>query len=774
MASRFPPAGNGTRAPSALDIGRHFFQAGQLSQAEAALKHAPESAETLLLLALIAAQSGRIDHAGTLLERCLVLDPGHVDAHNNLGNVHLSRGRLAQAAEHYRKAAELAPDYPLPQYNLGNALRFMGKLEPAIAAYRQALALDPRYTEARVNLSISLRENEEYEEAETLCRELVSQHPDAPDLYLNLGNVLRQRGKLAEAREAYRQLLDAAPEHPRGRLSMALLLLAEHELDRADALLADVGSAGGLPEAELFAAQAEIKAARNETGEALRLAMDSIEKGMHTARQYYTAANLLAELGRRELALDVLGKSKALFGERPSAFLGLQVTNQRYLCDWTDLDARQNRLRDYVRDTPHPRLNPFSSLAQPGLSPADLQKCARAHATTMAAWYQRRLAPLPIVPRPPGQRIRIGYLSGNLREHPTSFLVASVFELHDRSRFETFAYSCGPTVDAPVVRRLRAAFDHFDDVATLSHQQIAQRIREHGIDILVDIDGHTSHARTQVAALRPAPVQVNWLGFPGTLGAPFIDYLIADETVTPRDQAPYYDEHLAYLPDTYFPVDFRREVAAPPTRAAEGLPDDAFVLCCFNNSYKITPAVFDIWCDLLREIPNAWLWLFADNDVVARNLTREADQRGIDGARIVFASRRPQAEHLARIALADVFLDTLPYNAHTTASDALWMGVPVITCPGETFPSRVAASLLHACRLPELVMSDLAAYKAEVLRLANDRAALDALKGKLAQARQNAPYFDTGRYTRNLEALYVKMFERHQNGLPPAMLDLRD
>lgn len=366
-------------------------------------------------------------------------------------------------------------------------------------------------------------------------------------------------------------------------------------------------------------------------------------------------------------------------------------------------------------------------------------------------------------------RIRVAYVSADFHAHATSMLMAGVFERHDRRRFETIAISFGRDDQSGLRGRVVNAFECFIDVRGKNDMEIAQRMRELEIDIAVDLKGYTSEARPTVFSLKPAPIQVNYLGFPGTMGAPFIDYIIADDVVVPDAHEAFYSEQVVRLPDTYQPNDRSRETAdGAADRASAGLPEGGFVFCCFNNSYKIQPPVFDVWIRLLRDVPGSVLWLLEDNAAATRNLKREASSRGINPDRLVFAARMDLPEHLARHRLADLFLDTLPYNAHTTASDALWTGLPIVTCMGHTFAGRAAASLLRAAGLPELVTDTLADYEALALRLARDPSALAGLKSRLARTRDTMPLFDATRFARHLEAAYVTMHGRYQRGLPPA------
>jgi protein O-GlcNAc transferase len=362
-------------------------------------------------------------------------------------------------------------------------------------------------------------------------------------------------------------------------------------------------------------------------------------------------------------------------------------------------------------------------------------------------------------------RIRLAYLSAELRDHAVAQTIAGVFEHHDRTRFETIAISWGAQDNGPMRTRLADAFEHFIDVEGQSDREVARRLRELEVDIAVDLMGFTGECRPGILAWRPAPIHVNYLGFPGTMAAPYIDYMLADRVVIPENEQHHYSEKIVYLPDSYLPNDSRRPIPDFPTREQAGLPETGFVFASFNNSYKFTPELFDIWMGLLRAVPGSVLWLSAANPAAAQNLRRETEARGIDAARLVIAPYLSSSEdHIARIGLADLFLDTLPYNAHATAADALRVGLPVLTCQGTTFAGRVAASLLHATGVPELITDSLESYEALGLRLACEPSLLAALKAKLVANRSTQPFFDTARFTRNLEAALLSICERRQRG----------
>ncbi len=433
-----------------------------------------------------------------------------------------------------------------------------------------------------------------------------------------------------------------------------------------------------------------------------------------------------------------------------------------WTCDWTGV----GRMLDRMRRVPGAleSIEP-SILMAISDDPAHQARVARSQAARTAGGMVK----LPPPPRYDHDRIRIAYVSRDFYAHATAFLMAELFELHDRSDFEVIAVSFGGDDGSAIRRRIAGACDRFVEMRDASDQAIASWLREQEVDVAVDLKGYTGFARPGIFALRPAPIQVNYLGHPGTLGAPFIDYLIADEVLIPKGSEAFYAEKIAYLPDSYQANDRRRVVAdVTPSRGEVGLPAEGFVFCCFNNNWKITPPVFDAWVRILQGVDGSALWLLGDNRWASENLRGEALRRGVAPERLVFAGRIANDRHLARHRLADLFLDTLPCNAHTTASDALWSGVPIVTCAGRSFPARVAASLLHAVGLQELVTDSLAQYEALALRLARDRERLAALRQHLAQGRERLPLFDTPRFCGHLEEAYRQMWRTHRDGKPPA------
>jgi predicted O-linked N-acetylglucosamine transferase (SPINDLY family) len=477
-------------------------------------------------------------------------------------------------------------------------------------------------------------------------------------------------------------------------------------------------------------------------------------------------ASVHVQAKRYDLAIADLREARRFGGT--NEVTGRLLLAQQHACDWSDFDALVAELLSGFRDGSL-IADPFAFLSVPGASPADLLLCAKSAITrdypARAPHYRGEVWR--------SDRIRIAYVSGDFRAHPTSHVLPGMLEQHDRDRFEVFAFSTSKDDDSAPRKRIAAAVDHFVDAFQWTDEEIVKAIGDSQIDIAVDLSGFTDGGRMRVFARRAAPIQVNYLGFPATFGAPYFDYILCDRIVVPQGHEAYYAEKRVWLPDTYHANDDKR-VIAPQTlsRADAGLPADAFVFCSFNSGYKITPAIFDVWMRILAAVPGSVLWLYRNNAMMEVNLRREASARGVDPARIVFAGPVPVDQHLARHALADLCLDTAPYNAHSTACDTLWAGVPIVTHPGETFPSRVAASLLNAVGLSELIAPGVAEYTALAIDLARNPERLAAVKAKLAANRLNMPLFDTRRLTRHIESAYTTMVERHRRGEPPAPFEV--
>lgn len=755
---------------------RHFDSLHQLGlalaqagDAAAAVRHLmaaiavnPQSAQAHMHLAHARMAAGETQAALDDYGRALALKPDLPEAWYGRGNALQALKRHAEAVESYDRALLLAPDRPEALANRGNALHDLGRFEAALADYDRALALLPHTAMLHNNRGNTLRELQRHAEALAEFDRALALEPGYLDARVNRGHVLQD---LRRHHEALAEFDRALTHDPRSAVLHSLRAGVLHDLNRHAEAVAGYHRALQIDPAnpETMYHYAIVLCDLGRYHDALESLDRALAIRPDDVKALYNRSLCLRVLRRHEDAAAALSRLLELAPDWEYA-PGDLLDSRAHCCDWVGYAARTHALAQAVVQG-RKAASPFAFLAVTA-SAAEQRACAQ---TYVADKYPASAAPLWAGGAYPHKRIRVAYVSADFRDHPVSHLMTGVFECHDRKRFEIAGISLRADDGSPAGSRVRAALGDVVEVFGKTDAEIAALLRERQFDIVVDLMGHTFGSRTAVFAHRAAPVQVNYLGFPGTMGAPYMDYLIADPVVVPPDRRAHYAESIVYLPDCFQANDDRRRIGAiKPERQAVGLPERGFVFCCFNNSYKITPALFDCWADLLRAVPDGVLWLFAEHPVVQRNLREEARRRGIDPQRLVFAERLPYADHLARVQLADLFLDTLPFNAGTTASDALWAGVPVVTCPGEAFASRMAASLLTAAGLPELIANSPEDYSALALKLATTPAWLAELRVRLTRDRNACALFDTGRFCGNLESAYLTMWERVRRGEPPA------
>jgi predicted O-linked N-acetylglucosamine transferase (SPINDLY family) len=687
----------------------------------------------------------------------------------NQGNAHRAAGDLDEARASYRRALQVDPNYPAALYNLGALLQETGRFGDAEQCFRRLSALDRKDRDALFRLGLVLAAQGRHADAAEAYEETLGLDPANPLLWLELANARKALGQGDAAIHCLSRALEIEPKLSEAHNVLGMLLQDEGSLDQAIEHYRSA-TALGTTEAAYFnnlGCALGLKGSLDEAVSSLRRAIELQPKDVHAHRNL---AEIYGLQGRRDLAARSFAAAYELSPDDPRAAADL-LFGMQYLCDWSRFDelCRARRASLYA---PEARTDPFSLLSIPSTRSEQLA-CARSHARGINALVAADRDALGFAfSRRPGKKLRIGYLSADLHEHATAHWTAELFELHDRERFEVVAYSYGPDDGSPMRARLRRAFDRFVDVSLLSHAEAARTIHGDQIDILIDLKGYTTNARTQITALRPAPIQVSFVGYPSTMGADFIDYLVGDRIVTPPEHAADYSEKLVRVTGCYQVNDRKRAVGETPSRRELGLPEQRMVFFCFNQSYKILPDTFASWMRILVAAPQSVLWLLDWHPDATRNLRREAADRGIDPQRLVFAPLLPHRQHLGRIAAADLLLDTLPYNAHTVASDALWCGVPVLTRPGETFPSRVAASQLTAVGMPELIAPSVSEYEAIATRLAHDRAEVDALRKKLARNKASCALFYTPAFVRDLEKAFERMWRTYIAGHPPAAIDL--
>jgi protein O-GlcNAc transferase len=709
-------------------------------------------------------QSGRLTEAEPLYRRVLDLEPQHFDSLNLLGVLNYQFGRYSDAVSHLDRAIRVNPRVAAAHNTRGAALAELGRFDEALASYSRAIALDPRYADAFYNRGNALKAVKRYDEAIADYDRATTLKPDHAASFNNRGAALKALKRFVDAVASYDSALAIRPDFADAWHNRAGALF---ELKEFEAALASADRAIALKPSfpEAFDCRGNIL----KRLERLEDAIASYDQALALRSSYAGAlvnrGTALLHLDRHDEALASFEQALALPGASElKFFVGTYLHIKMHLGIWAQFAEQYALVKDAMARG-FAAVDPFPLLAFPS-SGQEQRQCAAIYAAEMmnlstpALWrgepYRHR-------------RIRIAYTSSDFRNHPVMTLTAGLFELHDRTQFETTAIAYKFDSERPIRERLQTAFDRFVDARTLSEKEIAALLREHETDIVVDLNGFTKHARPNVFAHRPAPVQVNYLGFAGTMGSKHWDYIVADRFVIPETACGDFAENVVYLPNCFMVTDGRSpSTTAMPTRAELGLPEHGLVFCCLNNGFKITPDVFEVWLRLLRAIDGSVLWLSPNNKTAVGNLRREAEARGVAGSRLVFPGRvDDRGEYLARLSLADLFLDTLNYNAHATASDALRMGLPVLTCAGSTFASRVAGSLLSTVRLPELVTHSLADYEALALALGRDPTRLAATRAKLADNLRTAPLFDTARFTRYLEAAYVAMWERAERGEQP-------
>lgn len=636
-------------------------------------------------------------------------------------------GNLAEAERLYRAALRANPAEFAALHLLGTLEAQRGQLDEADRLIGRALIYKPQSGEAQFSHGNVAAAQCRFEEAVERYRRALSINPQLAEAHQNLGNALQALDRNLEALASYERALALTPHSAVITNNRGIVL---GKLGRHDEALQSFDKA--------LAIEPDFADALVNRGQALEL------------------------LGRCEEAVASFARA---LGARPDFHHvgGMLRFAKMQCCDWREYEAEAEDLIADVRASRN-AVAPLPFLAVSG-SAQDQRRCAESWVHNTIAGTQ---SPLWRGERYTHDRIRVAYLSADFHDHAMAYLMAGLFERHDRTRFETIAVSLGPDVESVMRSRLVSAFERFLNVGDQSDADIARLLRSMEIDILVDLNGFTRGSRPTILALRPAPIQINYLGYPGTMGWNCVDYILADHFVIPERHRMHFAESVVYLPDTFQANDSSRRIGGRiPTRAEAGLPGRGFVFCSFNNSYKITPAVFDIWMRLLGRVEGSVLWLVPGNDAAERNLRREGAARGVDPERIVFARSMDYADHLARIGVADLFLDTLPFNAGATASDALWAGLPVLTCAGEAFAARMAGSLLSAAGAPELITGSLQEYEALALKLASDHDLLAGIRATIARNRLSSPLFDTDRFKAHVEAAYTVMWQRCQRGLGP-------
>jgi protein O-GlcNAc transferase len=782
-----------------------LHQAGRLAEAAKLYRQIsnkdPHNLHALHYLGIIEAAAGNLARAKALLARSLSATPPNVMFIENYATILCKAGDFQAAIQVCRRGLEINPasmpllfnsaislfrlnrlQESLAQFDRlalletnnaavfnerGGVLTALKRYEDALASFERALALDPGMTEAHINKGSVYREMERYDEALAAYDRALSLSPDAAVAWLGRGTVASTLKRYDDALLAYGKAIGLAPELAEAWLGRGNAYFAQ--MSHTEASAAYDQAIALKPElADAWLGRGNILFAGRSYEDALLAYGNALAVNPDFAEAWLGRGNVLCGLKRFDEAVSAYDRANQSQPCLPGLESARLHAKQR-LCDWSNCDAECAQVLSSFRNGALAAY-PFEFLSIPSSSEDQLQ-CAR-------RWITREF-PASVTPMWRGERydhdrIHVAYVSADFNPHPVAFLVAGMFEHHDRSRFEITGISLGSADNSEIRKRIEGSVERFVDASMQSDDDVAELIRSLQIDVLVDLNGFTGGGRTGIFARRPAPIQMNYLGYPGTSGADYMDYILADRIVIPEDQRGCYSEKVIYLPDCYLVNDAGLRISDRViAREDLGLPSTGFVFCCFNNNFKITPHVFGSWMRILGRVEGSVLWLAAVGPEVARNLRREAAARGVDPTRVIFAERLPAlSDHLARLRSADLFLDTLPYNAHATASHALWAGVPVLTCRGETFAGRVAASLLQAIGLPELTTNMPEAYEDLAIELAENRSRLMQIRCRLADNRLTSPLFDTRLFTRHIEAAYAAAHERHLAGLPPDHLQV--
>ncbi len=776
MANDDPFNGAEASAVHWRDRGIELRKQGRPAEAAQALRRAlslaGDDAVAWSELAHALRWQGNLTEAQQAAERAIGLHPNHAPAWFNLGAVFAQQGDNERGIEAYRKALQWQPDFAEAWSNLGLALCAGAKREEGIAAFNRALAINPGLIPVWNNLGGALSEAGRWDDAIAAYKRAVAIAPDYAQGWSNLADGYCETGQFALAVNACEQALHYDPN----------LAAAWHNLGNAKMATGELSGARAAFEraleldprvARTWSTLGALHLRQGATDEAIAAQRRATELAPGDARCWRSLAHALMVGNRLGDSIEALSRAVAL--QPAQARMRADLVYQKLaICDWHDLDAQQAILGTGVDGMPPgEEETPHGNLMR-----CDDEACNLAVARRWAGRVSARFAPaFTFDDRAPAadRRIVIGYLSSDMHDHATAHLLRGVFRQHDHARFRIHVYSHGPEDGSSIRAAIRAASDLFRDIRALCHREAAAQIAADGVDILVDLKGWTQGVRYEICALRPAPLQITYLGFPGSCGARFIDYAIVDPVVVPAASAVHYSEQLIYLPHCYQANDDQQPIEDTVTSRAEyGLPEHGAVLSSFNANQKLDPVIFGVWMHILQRAPDAVLWLLASNRWAMDNLTAQARAHGIAAERVIFAQSMSRDRHQRRLRMADLALDTRMCNGHTTTSDSLWAGVPVLTLRGRHFASRVSASCLAAIGMPELVAGSLQEYEDLAVRFATDQDFLRATTIKLQHNRRSYPLFDTARFTRNLERAYLQAWQRHQSGRQPETFSIHD
>ena len=686
-----------------------------------AIQIKPDYAEAHKNLGITFANQKKYDNSIKSLLVAISLNPSYFDAYYYLGNTYKDLTQFDNAVESYEKAISLKPDFAEAYNNLGNTYKDLTQFDNAVESYEKAISLKPDFAEAYNNLGILLKNHDQYLEARNNFQKVIELRPNYAEAHNNLGLTLMNLGQFIGAHDCYKKAISINPNY-------------SYSYNNLGTVLSVLGKT-----------KAAIKSYEN----AIKIKPDYAEA-------YNNLGNVLRNKRKRVEALECFEKAYSIKPEI-NYLLGAILNTKMHLCIWDDFELNLIELALKISQK-EMVMGPFALKAL--VDDPSLQK--QATEIFVNDQFKKNFYNSGVKFENKNSKIRVGYFSADYKIHPTSYLCAELFETHDRNKFEIHAFSYTKRTKDKMNLRIKEGVDYFHDVLSMSNEDLVKLSRSLKIDIAVDLGGYTANSRTKVFAMSLAPIQVNYLGYPGSMHAEYIDYLVADLTLIPKNMQKYYSEKIVYMPDSY-QVNISNQTVedAELTRQELDLPEKGFVFCCFNNAYKITPSIFSIWMNILKQVDGSVLWLLVNNETSIKNLKKEANSLGIDAQRLVFAPYISSEKHLNRIRYADLFLDTLPYNAHTTSSDALRMGLPVLTNIGKSFASRVAASLLNAVGMTELITTSDEDYASLAIELALNPKKYKSVKDKLVSNISSAPLFKIKKFTKHLESAYLEMYDKN-------------
>ena len=742
-----------------------------------ATRYDANNAHCFFDLGLVLEDLGCLEEAFLAYRRAVNLKPEYFEAANNVGNILYKLNRKDDALTWFQKALTINPDFAVGYLNIGNIAHDRGQLTDAIVSYQRALALNPAMAVCHHHLGLVYNDQRRYREAIACYQQALAHAPDDATIIYSLGNALRGMGEPEQAVSCYREAIKFQPAFPEAYTNLGSALA---ELGKLDEALICLKKALDLnPDlAETHNNLGNVWRDKGDLKQALGYYLHAVRLKADLAQAHFNIGSVRKELGDVENAIQSFQRAFSLKPDYSTAL------NQHFFqalegCLWKELKNLTFRLDNLTaRELKHglkPGETPFVSVARqtdPSIN-FSIAKSWSQYIQKTASGLNKSYTFTGTASSHP--KIRIGYLSNDFRNHPIAHLILSLFGCHNRKKFEILCYSCGPNDGSVYRQRIQAECDRFIDLIDRTDGDAADHIYKDQVDILVDLMGYTRGHRLIISAFRPAPVQVSFLGFPGTTGADFFDYIIADRTVIPEAHKLFYSEKIIYMPHCYQVNDHTQMIDPTLSSAAiHGLPQNGPVFCAFHQSFKIDPIMFRTWMNILRKVPESVLWLLKSNEYAEQNLKNAAEEMGIDSQRLVFAPRLPKAQHLGRHNLADLMLDTRIYNGHTTTSDALWAGLPVISLLGSHFASRVSASILKALGMSELVTHSLEEYEKLAVQLAFDSIERNRLRRKISKNRLTHPLFDTPRYVRNLEKAYSQLWHIHSTGQHPRHIEITE